>query len=154
MGICFSRRSIKKKPSKRISNHQSTSSVVAGGNSSNRWTRIRSSGSKKEKFDDAELHEQALAAAILLKQHQQQNGVGSVPFDRSTSLRYPNNSNSRRQQGLPRSSSSRARSLTDPLLHPHQLVNQVYPFSSLYMDIDFCFVSMVLIYFLIHFWLV
>lgn len=122
MGICFSRRSIKMKPSKRISNNQSTSTVAAGGDTSNRWSRIRSS--KKERFEDSELHEQALAAAVLLKQHQQ-NGVGSLPFDRSTSLRYSNNSNSKRQQGLPRSSSSRARSITDPLLHPHQLVNQV-----------------------------
>lgn len=132
MGICFSRRvAIRKKPSKRISNHQSSVSGAAAANSSNRWARIRSSSAKKEKFDDADLHEQALAAAMLLKQHQQQNGVGSLPpFDRSASLRYPNGSNSRRQSGLPRSSSTRARSLTDPLLQPHQLVNQV----------DFCLI--------------
>ncbi|KAA8530444.1 hypothetical protein F0562_005153 [Nyssa sinensis] len=119
MGICFSRKSVKKKPSKHISNGQS---AVAG--SSNRWTRIRSS--KKEKFEDSLIHEQALAAAILFQQHQQQlqnGGGGSVLFDRSTSLRYPT-ANSKKQQVLPRSSSSRARSLTDPLLQPHQLVNQ------------------------------
>ncbi|KAL3813476.1 hypothetical protein ACJIZ3_014744 [Penstemon smallii] len=38
-------------------------------------------------------------------------------------MRYPTG-NSKRNQPLPRSSSSRARSLTDPLLQPHQLVNQ------------------------------
>ncbi|KAA8547903.1 hypothetical protein F0562_004332 [Nyssa sinensis] len=119
MGLCFSRKSVKKKPSKRISNGQST---VAG--SSNRWSRIRSS--RKEKFEDSILHERALAAAIVFQQqhHQQQNGGGgSLPFDRSASLRYPTG-NSRKQQALPRSSSSRARSLTDPLLQPHQLANK------------------------------
>ncbi|XP_028111859.1 putative methylesterase 11, chloroplastic [Camellia sinensis] len=122
MGLCFSRKAVKKKkPSKRISNQ---SSVSAAGGSSNRWTRIRSS--RKEKFDDSTIHQQALAAAILFQQHQHQlqnGGGGSVTFDRSTSLRYPT-ANSKKQQALPRSSSSRARSLTDPLLQPHQLVNQ------------------------------
>lgn len=112
MGICFSGAFVKKKkPSKpRITNNQ-----ISGG--SKRWSRNRSC--RKEKFDDAELQEQAVTAAatILLKQ---QYGVA---FDRSTSLRYPtNNGHSKRNQGLPRSSSSRARSLTDPLLQPHQLV--------------------------------
>ncbi|KAJ6734839.1 METHYLESTERASE 15 CHLOROPLASTIC-RELATED [Salix purpurea] len=62
----------------------------------------------------------------MFRQHQQQNGSasGSFPFDRSVSLRYPNGSGSKKTQ-LPRSSSSRARSLTDPLLQPHQLVNQM-----------------------------
>ena len=71
------------------------------------------------------MHECALAAAILYQQHKQQlqNG-GVLPFERSSSLRYPT-VNAKKQQTLPRSSSSRARSLTDPLLHPHQLVNQV-----------------------------
>ncbi|XP_028119857.1 putative methylesterase 11, chloroplastic [Camellia sinensis] len=122
MGLCFSRKAVKKKkPSKRISNQ---SSVSAAGGSSNRWTRIRSS--RKETFDDSTIHQQALAAAILFQQHQHQlqnGGGGSVAFDRSTSLRYPT-ANSKKQQALPRSSSSRARSLTDPLLQPHQLVNQ------------------------------
>ena len=77
------------------------------------------------------MHERALAAAILYQQHKQQlqNGGGDgdggvLPFERSSSLRYPT-VNAKKQQTLPRSSSSRARSLTDPLLHPHQLVNQV-----------------------------
>ncbi|THG11453.1 hypothetical protein TEA_005517 [Camellia sinensis var. sinensis] len=122
MGLCFSRKAVKKKkPSKRISNQ---SSVSAAGGSSNRWTRIRSS--RKEKFNDSTIHQQALAAAILFQQHQHQlqnGGGGSLAFDRSTSLRYPT-ANSKKQQALRRSSSSRARSLTDPLLQPHQLVNQ------------------------------
>ena len=77
--------------------------------------------SRKERHDEATLQERALAAAIILKQHQQRNG--SLPFDRSSSLRYPNAGSTK--YSLPRSSSSRARSLTDPLLGPHQLVNQV-----------------------------
>lgn len=69
------------------------------------------------------LQEQALAAAILFQQHQH-NG-GSLPFDRSASLRYPNSSSKKSNSNvLPRSSSTRARSLTDPLLQPHQLLNQ------------------------------
>ncbi|CAL5370739.1 unnamed protein product [Camellia sinensis] len=116
MGLCFSRKAVKNKPSKRISN------AVNGGNSSNRWTRVRST--KKDKLEDSIIHERALAAAILLQQQLQDGAAGgSVPFDRSTSLRYPN-ANSKKQQVLNRSSSSRARSLTDPLIQPHQLVNQ------------------------------
>ncbi|XP_059293853.1 putative methylesterase 11, chloroplastic isoform X2 [Lycium ferocissimum] len=117
MGLCFSRSSStspgpmkKRQYSKRLSN-QSTPSV---NNGSNRWSR----NNRSSKRDDC-----AIAAAILLQQ-QLQNGVGgvvNVPFDRSSSLRYPN---SKKNQPLPRSSSSRARSLTDPLLQPHQLVNQ------------------------------
>ncbi|CAJ1833944.1 unnamed protein product [Sphenostylis stenocarpa] len=82
----------------------------------------RSSSRRERKLDDAAIREQAIAAAILFKQHQQQQN-----FDRSTSLRYPNGvskKNSSSSNTLPRSSSSRARSLTDPLLQPHQLLNQ------------------------------
>ncbi|KAJ6738669.1 METHYLESTERASE FAMILY MEMBER [Salix koriyanagi] len=106
-----------KKPAKSLQGNSQT-----GPNSSNRWTRIRST---RKDTHDAMIHEQALAAAILFRQHQQQNGSdsGSFPFDRSVSLRYPNGSGSKKTQ-LPRSSSSRARSLTDPLLQPHQLVNR------------------------------
>ncbi|KAL6994130.1 putative methylesterase 11, chloroplastic [Sarracenia purpurea var. burkii] len=122
MGLCLSRReAVKKKPSRRISYQLADTDVGA----SNRWSRTRST--KKEKFEDSMIHEQALAAAILFQQHQQQlqNGGagGSVQFDRSASLRYPN-ANSKKQAPLPRSASSRARSLTDPLIQPHQLVNQ------------------------------
>ncbi|KAJ6364725.1 hypothetical protein OIU76_029650 [Salix suchowensis] len=106
-----------KKPAKSLQGNSQT-----GPNSSNRWTRIRST---RKDTHDAMIHEQALAAAILFRQHQQQNGLdsGSFPFDRSVSLRYPNGSGSKKTQ-LPRSSSSRARSLTDPLLQPQQLVNR------------------------------
>uniref|UniRef100_A0A2N9FYW6 AB hydrolase-1 domain-containing protein n=1 Tax=Fagus sylvatica TaxID=28930 RepID=A0A2N9FYW6_FAGSY len=106
----------KKKATKRLANANANAAALSS-NSSNRWTRIRSS--RKEKFDDALIQEQALAAAtIILQQHN-----ASLPFDRSASLRYPNSTGSKKNQ-LPRSSSSRARSLTDPLLQPHQLVNQ------------------------------
>ncbi|XVF14422.1 hypothetical protein REPUB_Repub09cG0058200 [Reevesia pubescens] len=112
---CFGSKSVKKRPvTKRLQNQQT------GPNASNRWARVRSS--RKDKLDDALLQEQAIAAAMLYRQHQQQNGGVSLPFDRSASLRYPNGSKKAGQ--LPRSSSSRARSLTDPLLQPHQLVNQ------------------------------
>ncbi|XP_027351900.1 putative methylesterase 11, chloroplastic [Abrus precatorius] len=87
-------------------------------------TKKRSSNAsrREKKLDDAAIREQAIAAAILFKQHQQQQQL-QQRFDRSTSLRYPNGV-SKRNNALPRSSSSRARSLTDPLLQPHQLVNQ------------------------------
>ncbi|XP_028796598.1 putative methylesterase 11, chloroplastic isoform X1 [Neltuma alba] len=102
----------KKKQTKRLPNAPPIS------NSSNRWSRSRSS--RQEKIDDATIQEQALVAAMLLKHHQQQNGT--LPFDRSSSLRQTNASN--KKNSLPRSSSSRPRSLTDSLIQPHQLVNQ------------------------------
>ncbi|GLU01801.1 hypothetical protein SLE2022_190850 [Rubroshorea leprosula] len=113
---CFEKKPV---PAKLRSSRRS-SNVQQGPNSSKSWNRIRTS---RNKFDDSMLQEQALAAAILFRQHQQ-NGSVSLPFDRSTSLRYPTSSGSKRAGQLPRSSSSRARSLTDPLLQPQQLVNQ------------------------------
>ncbi|KAM7277993.1 hypothetical protein ACFE04_005127 [Oxalis oulophora] len=102
--------------------------------SSNRWmsSNSRNRSTRLDKLDDAVIREQAIAAAILYKQHQQ-NAVsgGLLPFDRSTSLRYyPNNNNknnnntssSSSANHLRRSSSTRARSLTDPLLKPQQLI--------------------------------
>ncbi|KAH6774600.1 methyl esterase 11 [Perilla frutescens var. hirtella] len=117
MGMCFSRGD--RSPPKRRGSRRVTNPAADGGVGSNRWARIRSS--RKE---DNLIHERALAAAILFQQ-QLQNGGGTAAFDRSASLRYPNGNSKRNQnQALPRSSSSRARSLTDPLLQPHQLVNQ------------------------------
>ncbi|KAI3892009.1 hypothetical protein MKW92_004800 [Papaver armeniacum] len=113
---CLSPKKEKKKLSKRFSNSTTQQSGITS--SSNRWNRIRNP-SKREKIEDTHIQEQAIAAAILFKQHQQQNGGGtSIPFDRSTSLR---NSASSRKQSLPRSSSTRARSSTDPLLPPYHL---------------------------------
>ncbi|KAF8389919.1 hypothetical protein HHK36_024438 [Tetracentron sinense] len=108
---CFSYKEMKKKTSKRLSNPP----PIAG--SSSRWNRIQSS--KNENFDDPLIQEQAIAAALLFQHHQQN---GTLQFDRSTSLRYP--APGSKKQSLPRSSSSRARSVTDTLLQPHQLVNQ------------------------------
>lgn len=128
MGLCFSRKTItKNRPSKRISNNSAAVSS-GGGAGPSKWARIRSSGSKRENFNESVIQERALAAAILFQQQlqqQQQNG-GALQFDRSTSLRYPTGGgiSKRQPSGLGRSSSSRARSLTDPLLQPHQLVNQ------------------------------
>ncbi|KAL2499854.1 putative methylesterase 11 [Abeliophyllum distichum] len=115
MGSCFSRdneSTAKQRPSKRVAAAGGSVGVVG----SNRWTRIRSS-----KRDENRIHEQALAAAILFQQQTHNGGVAT--FDRSTSLRYQSG-NSKRNQAFPRSSSSRARSLTDPLLQPHQLIKQ------------------------------
>ncbi|WZZ36486.1 hypothetical protein YC2023_019887 [Brassica napus] len=54
---------------------------------------------------------------------QQNSGeAGSLPFDRSTSQRYPVSGSKKNQ--LPRSSSSRSRSSTDPLLQPHQEIRK------------------------------
>lgn len=83
---------------------------------------------RKGRGEELLTHEQALAAAILLQQSSGDGtgtgtGTGTVPFDRSTSLRYPGHG--QKKQGLPRSSSSRPRSLADPVLQPQQLVNQV-----------------------------
>lgn len=127
MGLCFSRKAvIKNRTSKRISNHSAAVPAGGGVGGSSKWARIRTSSSRREKFDESVIHERALAAAILFQQQMQQQNGGEVQFDRSTSLRYPAGVNSKRQSsGLGRSSSSRARSLTDPLLQPHQLVNQV-----------------------------
>ncbi|XP_060190028.1 putative methylesterase 11, chloroplastic isoform X2 [Lycium barbarum] len=109
MGLCFSRKStVKKKspPAKRLTYQWSS--------------RFRSS--KNE--DSFTAQDRALAAAILFQQQLQNNGAG-VSFDRSTSLRYSNCKAKKKNEGaLPRCSSSRSRSLTDPLLHPHQLLNK------------------------------
>ncbi|KAK4338789.1 hypothetical protein RND71_040251 [Anisodus tanguticus] len=108
MGLCFSRKSTVKKRSPPSSG-------------SNRW----SSRFRLSKKEDAFAQDRALAAAILFQQQLQNGGGGSVPFDRSMSLRYSNSKTNKKNQGaLPRSSSSRSRSLIDPLLHPHQLVNK------------------------------
>lgn len=67
------------------------------------------------------IQEHALAAAAVLFR-QQNGGGGSLPFDRSASQRYQGSCSKKNQ--LPRSSSSRSRSSTDPLLQPHQFLNQ------------------------------
>ncbi|KAI3417225.1 AB hydrolase-1 domain-containing protein [Psidium guajava] len=115
---CFSRKPVKKRriaATKRITNHSQPPSSLPS--SSSQWNRGRSS--RKDKVE-ALTRDQAVAAAILFRRHRQDGD--SAPFDRSASLRYPNLGP--KKQALPRSSSSRARSLTDPLLQPHQLVNQ------------------------------
>ncbi|XP_058081647.1 putative methylesterase 11, chloroplastic isoform X3 [Magnolia sinica] len=125
LSSCFPPKADKKKNrpslSKRFSNAPPLG--TSGIGSSNRWSKIRSS--RKDKQEEALIQEQALAAAAYILQHQQQNGGsgGNLPFDRSASLRYP--APGPKKQSLPRSSSSRARSLTDPLLQPQQLVHQL-----------------------------
>ncbi|XP_077217450.1 putative methylesterase 11, chloroplastic [Tasmannia lanceolata] len=109
---CFSHKEEKKKSSKRFTNPPPLNGT------SNRWNKIRSS--RKDRIEETLIQEQALAAILL--QHHQQNGGSNLPFDRSSSLRYPISGS--KKQDLPRSSSSRARSITDTLFQPQQLVNQ------------------------------
>lgn len=109
----------KKRP---ITKRQSSS--TGSGLNSDRWNRVRSSSSRRDnRFEDAVIQEHALAAAAVL--FRQQNGGGSLPFDRSASQRYSGSSGLKKNGQLPRSSSTRSRSSTDPLLQPHQFLNQV-----------------------------
>jgi hypothetical protein len=112
----------KRKP---ITKRQSSIGASSSGSglNSNRWNnRVRSSSSRRDnKFEDALIQEHALAAAAVLFR-QQNGGGGSLPFDRSASQRYQGSCSKKNQ--LPRSSSSRSRSSTDPLLQPHQFLNQ------------------------------
>ncbi|KAK8604303.1 hypothetical protein V6N13_099249 [Hibiscus sabdariffa] len=67
------------------------------------------------------IQEQAIAAALLFRHHQRN---GSLPdFIRSTSVVYPSPGNSKKQGGLPKSSSARRRSLSDLTITPQQVVN-------------------------------
>ena len=81
---------------------------------------------RKEVIDDDLLRQQAVAAVLLLKQHQQQNGSSVPQFDRSSSVHYPLSS-SKKQNKLPRSSSSRP-SLALDLSHAQLPKNQVVIF--------------------------
>ncbi|KAI4389015.1 hypothetical protein MLD38_001284 [Melastoma candidum] len=95
--------------SRRITNRSTSNPSLRQFGSSHQFVggvgRVRSSSRKDDRSDYS-------ADAITLS--------GDVSFDRSASLRYP----LPRKQGLPRSSSTRPRSVGDPLLHPHQLVRQ------------------------------
>ncbi|KAF8012864.1 hypothetical protein BT93_I0890 [Corymbia citriodora subsp. variegata] len=121
---CFSRKPVKKRrlaTAKRITNHghQPPPSSLPGSGA--RWNN-RARSSRKDRVEALTQEEAAAAAAAILLRRHQQNGE-PASFDRSASLRYPS-LGPKKQAPLPRSSSSRARSLTDPLLQPHQLVNQ------------------------------
>ncbi|KAF3597807.1 hypothetical protein DY000_02025556 [Brassica cretica] len=104
-----------------IKKRQPSLSGSGSGPNTNRLNRFRSSSSRRDnKFDDAVTTEQALAAAAILSR--QQKSGGSLPFERSASQRHPVSGSKKNQ--LPRSSSTRSRSSTDPLLQPHQFLNQ------------------------------
>ncbi|KAK9682269.1 hypothetical protein RND81_10G061900 [Saponaria officinalis] len=127
MGNICNRSSDKKKQNTTIKQipYKRTSTVSSD---TNIWSRIRSSSSSSSrrenvKVDDYITYEEALA----IVREQQRNG--SMPFDRSSSLRYSTSSNKHHQRqkqvnSLPRSSSSRPRSSTDTLIQPQQLFNQ------------------------------
>ncbi|XP_072971160.1 putative methylesterase 11, chloroplastic [Typha angustifolia] len=108
-------------PGRRRGGVTSSAMAAAGAlGSSERWRRP----GRKEMSEEALIHEQALAAAaaIVLQHNGSGGGAAAVPFDRSTSLRHPGPG--QKKQALPRSSSSRPRSLADQVLQPQQLVNQ------------------------------
>ena len=107
---CFTPKGVTftKKPSKRLPNSSSTK-------------RTKKKDEKLE-FDDALIHQQALSAAFLFHQHQQ-NGSLPLNLNRSTSVVYPSTAAPKK---LPKSSSSRQRSRTDHSpIQPLQLVNKV-----------------------------
>lgn len=87
--------------------------IESSGQRLNTALRSLSSSSaavKKEAIDDDLIRQQALAAVMLLRQHQQNSFVPR--FDRSNSVQYPLLS-SKKQNKLPRSSTSRPGSLSD-----------------------------------------
>ncbi|KAK3413481.1 putative methylesterase 11, chloroplastic [Eucalyptus grandis] len=132
---CFSRKPVKKRrlaAAKRLTNHGHPPPSLPGSTAA-RWNRSRSS--RGDKVEALSQEEAAAAAAAILLRRRQQNGQAerSAPFDRSASHRYPS-SGPKKQAALPRSSSSRARSLTDPLLQPQQLVNQEIKIDDLETD--------------------
>ncbi|XP_031492473.1 putative methylesterase 11, chloroplastic isoform X2 [Nymphaea colorata] len=92
---------------------QSQEARLSSGSSS-RW--------RKGKADET-----LAIASLLLQQHQggqRSNGTLVLPFDRSSSLRYPPPAASGGKIVLPRCASSRPRSVADPLLQPQHLLNQ------------------------------
>ncbi|KAG0489025.1 hypothetical protein HPP92_007836 [Vanilla planifolia] len=114
---CFFRREKEKRTRRRKPGGQQDAAVAAVLESSRRWEKGRSGRA----MEDGLIQE---AAALLLLQQQQNGGNGpGLPFDRSTSLRYPG-TGMKKQQGLPRSSSTRPRSLNDAVVPPQQLVNR------------------------------
>nr|CAD1837948.1 unnamed protein product [Ananas comosus var. bracteatus] len=68
-------------------NEAAAAAAAAGLGSSERWGRR--AGRKERAAEEALIHEQALAAAAALVLQQSGAGIGSAPFDRSASLRYP-----------------------------------------------------------------
>lgn len=63
------------------------------------------------------------AAALLMLQKHSGGGRTTIPYDRSASLKYPL-TGKQKQQGMTRSSSTRARSITDPVVQPQQIAGQ------------------------------
>ncbi|EEF50735.1 putative methylesterase 11, chloroplastic [Ricinus communis] len=125
--VCMSTENkARKKASKHPPPHPSSSPSLVPSSSGR--DGVTSSSSKKEINKDLELDEelaeQAIAAAMLFRHHQRN---GTLPFPRSTSVVYPSQGSNKKQlqqPGFTKSSSSRQRSLADPLLRPSQLVSQ------------------------------
>lgn len=115
---CFAPKEVRftREPSKRMPNFLRKSRT--GSSSSSSPSRNKLQG-KKLDDEDAQLRQQAIAAALLFRQHQQ--NLNPLPLNRSTSVVYPNPSPGILKK-LPKSSSSRQRSRSDSLVQPHQLV--------------------------------
>ncbi|RAL46795.1 hypothetical protein DM860_005074 [Cuscuta australis] len=134
MGLCHSNTATasSKPSSKLIARHKSSSDATGGGGlfgrgGSNQWRKIRSS--KNE--ETVVIHDPTpLAAAILFRQQMQNNngcgGDGAAALERhNSSLRYPATAKAGKKMPSSRSSSSRDRSLTHPLLHPCPPLNKL-----------------------------
>ncbi|KAG6651177.1 hypothetical protein I3843_06G086900 [Carya illinoinensis] len=113
---CFAPKEVRftREPSKRIPNFLRKSRT----GSSSSPSPSRNKQENKLDDEDAQLRQQAIAAAILFRKNQQNL---SLPLNRSTSVVYPNPSPGVLKK-LPKSSSSRQRSRSDSLVQPHQLV--------------------------------
>ncbi|KAF2325441.1 hypothetical protein GH714_028730 [Hevea brasiliensis] len=130
---CFSstQKELRKKTSKHDPYFSPPNSLASSSNRKDHGFILPSlSSSKKEENNlnnineeqlDEDLAEQAIAAAMLFRHHQRN---GTLPFPRSSSVTYASQQGSHKKQGFTKSSSSRQRSLADPLLKPSQLVNQ------------------------------
>ncbi|XP_065864363.1 putative methylesterase 11, chloroplastic [Euphorbia lathyris] len=83
-----------------------------------------SSFSKKQKDVDDELLAEAVAAAMLLRQHQR-NGSLSLPFPRSSSVAYQNQGSIKKCQTLQKSSTSRHSSSSSSSLDQDVKIEEV-----------------------------
>ncbi|MCO5579932.1 hypothetical protein L7F22_033799 [Adiantum nelumboides] len=100
------------------------SSGGAGKRASRKATKLpRAKSSRQSKAEEELLQQQALAMALLQQQ---------LRFERSASVRSHKSTASAAgpKQNFPRSSSARARHITDPVLQPHQLLHNQEAFSN------------------------
>lgn len=97
-----------------MGNHLSC--FTGGWRKTKKGFRLKAKSRKRAELQEGILQQQAIA--LLL--HQQPKAQ-SQKYNRASSQRYPS---ATLKQGLPRSSSARPRSLTDPVVQPQQLMNE------------------------------